>query len=390
MINLPRLQLFGHSITRECTLKAIEQKALNLSQGFPEEEPHQLLKDAAREAILDGPNQYADMRGSPALRTAIADYYSRIKGMEWVNADDHVTVTCGATEAMAAALLATAGPGDEVVIQEPSYENYPPQALLAGATIKRLSLNPPNWAITQSQLDAAFSPRTKLIILNNPNNPTGRVFTAGELQAVAETCERHNALVLSDEIYEHLVWDGRKHTLFSTLPGMAERTVTISGISKTFAATGWRIGWCVAPKQITTAIRRVHDFLTAAVPTPLQAAAAKAFSLPPSYYAALTERYQKRRALLAEYLKAAGLTFSMPEGAYYFFASCERLNFPNAVDFSTRLLQEGKVAVVPYTAFFGDSLHGRFFCRINFAKKEDTLLKAGERIVQFCRENLKR
>jgi len=383
---LPRVDLFGPCITRAWTIRAVEAGALNLSQGFPEDEPPTDVIVAACEAIRLGPNQYADMRGAPALRRAVAAYY-RTRGLDWVDADEHVSITCGSTEAMAASVLAVAGPGDEVVIAQPCYENYPPQALIAGARVRYMNLVPPKWEITRELLDGTFGPDTKVLILNTPNNPTGRVFTRNELQLVAEYACRFDVQVLVDEIYEHLVWDEREHVRLATLPGMAERTVTVSGISKTYSATGWRVGWAVAPNDMTLALRRVHDFLTATVPTPFQTAAVVALGEPPDYYRALVCSYEARRQLLANFLAEAGLDFETPEGAYYFFPSCEPLGFPDANAFAEALLEKGKVAVVPYSAFYREAAvgGGKYRFRINFAKNETTLRQAGERLVAFAR-----
>jgi len=288
---------------------------------------------------------------------------------------------------MAATILATAGLGDEVVIQEPTYENYPPQAMIAGATVRYMQAEAPNWLITRDALEAAFNDRTRVIILNGPNNPTGRVYSQKELELVSEFCQRYDTLAAVDEIYEDLVWDGRKHIRLATLPGMQSRTVTISGASKVYAVTGWRIGWVVAPDRVTSALQRIHDFLTAAVPTPLQVAAVEALSLPDTYYADLLVSYERRRALLADFLDAAGLKYDMPQGAYYFFPSCEGLDFTDSEAFAESLLIEGGVAVVPYTAFYKTPEKGRDRFRINFAKREKTLQQAGERLVRFCEKH---
>jgi aminotransferase len=381
---LPRYDAFGHCITRACTIKAINRGALNLSQGFPEEEPVEAVAKAASDAILRGPNQYADMRGLPALREAVALRYRERFQMPWVDPDKHVSITCGTTEGMAAAVLATVGPGDEIVIQEPTYENYPPQAILAGASIRYLVAEAPEWRITRKSLEDAFSKKTRAIILNSPNNPTGRVYSREELELISEFCQRFDTIALADEIYEHLVWNGAEHIRLATLPGMEDRTVTISGASKVYAVTGWRVGWAVAPEKITTALRRVHDFLTATVPTPLQAAIVVALHLPDEYYSKLTASYERRRSLLMGYLDRAGLQYYAPEGAYYLFPSCNGLGFRDSVEFSDYLLEEAGVAVVPHTAFFKTPSKGTDRFRINFAKKEGTLVQAGDRLVDFC------
>lgn len=388
-ILLPRFDAFGLCITRACTIKAVERGALNLSQGFPENEPEEAVARAASDALLKGPNQYADMRGLPGLRQALAQIYRERFQMPWVEADKHVSITCGATEAMAAAVLATVGPGDEIVIQEPTYENYPPQAIIAGATIRYLQSGAPDWHITRQSLEAVFSKRTRAMILNSPNNPTGRVYSRDELDLVSEFCQRYNTVALVDEIYEHLVWDGREHLRLATLPGMEEQTITISGASKVYAVTGWRVGWAVAPERITLALRRVHDFLTATVPTPLQVGVVTALGLPEAYYSDLRSSYQKRRSLLMAYLDEAGLKYDVPEGAYYFFPSCDGLGFRDSLEFSDALLDEAGVAVVPHTAFFRTPDKGRDRFRINFAKKEETLALAGERLVRFCQTRRK-
>src|SRR3954469_1921636 len=292
-----RVGHFSESVIREITRLAARHGAVNLGQGMPDFEAPQEVKDAACRAIQDGFNQYAITWGAPALRQAIAAKVKRFNGID-CDPDANVTVCCGATECMMATMLALVDPGDEVVIFQPFYENYGPDALLSGATPVWVPLRPPGWRFDPDELRRAFTPRTKAIILNTPNNPTGRVFTREELQLVADLCQEHDVCAFADEIYEYIVYADRPHVSIATLPGMAERTVTISGLSKTFSVTGWRLGYCVAPPAVTSGIRKAHDFLTVGAPHPLQVAGAAALALPESYFDGLREHYRSRRGLL--------------------------------------------------------------------------------------------
>ena len=303
-----RVQHFTESVIRETTRLAQRHGAVNLGQGMPDFDPPEAVKEAACRAIRDGFNQYAVTWGIAPLRQAIAAKMRTFNGLGWVDPDEHVTVCCGATECLMATMLAIIDPGDEVVIFQPFYENYAPDALLTGAEPRWVRLRAPDWSYDPAELRAAFSPRTKAVILNTPNNPTGKVFTREELTQVAALCQEFDAVAISDEIYEYIQYTDRPHVSIASLPGMADRTVTISGLSKTFSATGWRLGYTVAPAATTAGIRKAHDFLTVGAPHPLQVAGAAAMALPPDYFAGLRDHYRTRRDLFIPLLQQAGFT----------------------------------------------------------------------------------
>jgi aminotransferase len=374
-----RVQFFSESVIREMTRLAHQHGALNLGQGMPDFEPPQEVKDAACRAIQDGYNQYAITWGAPALRRAIAEKARRFNGID-CDADAHVTVCCGATECMMAAMLALVDPGDEVVVFQPFYENYGPDALLTGATPVWVPLHPPDWRFDPDELRRAFTPRTKAVILNTPNNPTGRVFTRQEMEFVAGLCREHDVFALADEIYEYILYTDRPHVSIATLPGMAERTVTISGLSKTFSITGWRLGYCIAQAAVTDGIRKAHDFLTVGAPHPLQVAGAAALALPQSYYDGLREAYRRRRDQFLPYLREAGFTYTEPEGAYYVMADITPLGGRDDHEFVRWMIREAGVAAVPGSSFYAPPERGRTQVRFMFAKRDETLRQAGERL----------
>lgn len=377
---------FAESVIREMTRVAREHDAINLAQGFPDFPAPEVLKETACAAIRADVNQYAVTWGTPRLRRALAAKYAHWYGME-VDEAREVTITCGATEAMAAALLAAVDPGDEVVVLEPFYENYGPDTVLCGAT--------PVWVpmaetaggagVDLDRLAAAFSPRTKAIVLNSPNNPTGRVFAPEELEAIAELCRSHDVLALTDEIYEHILYEGR-HVPLATLDGMRERTITISGFSKTFSITGWRIGTIVAPPDLTDAIRKVHDFLTVGAPAPLQQACAAGLEqLGEDYYHALAEDYRARREVLYRALIDAGFRCARPDGAYYIMADFSAISELGDDAFARWLTRGGDhgtpgVAPVPGSSFYHDPALGRRLVRFAFCKQTRTLEEAGRRL----------
>ncbi|MEX0980295.1 MAG: aminotransferase class I/II-fold pyridoxal phosphate-dependent enzyme, partial [Gemmatimonadota bacterium] len=333
---------FTESVIREMTRVANEEGAINLAQGFPDFAAPQLLKDAACEAIQADVNQYAITWGAPRLRRALAEKYADLYGME-VDEAREITVTCGATEAMVATLLAIVNPGDEVVVLEPFYENYGPDAVFCGARPVMVPLDAPDYRLDPERLAAAFSDRTRAVILNTPNNPTGRVFDRGELEAVAELCLRHDAFVVTDEIYEHILYEG-EHAPLALFPGMRDRTVTISGFSKTFSITGWRVGTIVAPPDVTAAIRKVHDFLTVGAPAPLQEACATGMEqLGRGYYRELAHGYRERRDVLHAALKDAGFRCEPPQGAYYILADFSELSDLDDDAFARLLAREAGV-----------------------------------------------
>jgi aminotransferase len=375
-----RVRHFTESVIRETTRIAQRHGAINLGQGMPDFDPPEEAKEAACRAIRDGFNQYAVTWGIASLRQAIAAKMRAFNGLEWADADEHVTVCCGATECMMATLLALIDPGDEVVIFQPFYENYGPDAKLTGATPKWVHLRAPDWHFDPGELRAAFSPKTKAVIVNTPNNPTGKVFTRSELEQIAGLCREFDAVAISDEIYEYINFTDRPHVSIASLPGMAERTVTISGLSKTFSATGWRLGYCVAPAAITAGIRKAHDFLTVGAPHPLQVAGAAAMALPQSYFDGLRDHYRHRRDLFLPYLAQAGFQARPPEGAYYVMADFSGLSEPDDVSFVRRMIESVGVAGVPASSFYDPKERGRKMVRFMFAKRDETLRAAGERL----------
>jgi aspartate/methionine/tyrosine aminotransferase len=373
-----RAGTFTESVIREMTRVAQKYGAINLAQGFPDFPMPAPMKDAACAAIHGDINQYAITWGSSPLRIAIAEKYRRWYDMP-VDPETEITVTCGATEAMASTFLALIDPGDEVIVFEPFYENYGPDAILAGARPKFVPLEPPGWRLDLDQLRAAFSPRTKAIVLNTPHNPSGRVFTREELTVIAALCQEHDAWAFTDEIYEHILYSGHHH-LLATFPGMRERTVTISGLSKTFSCTGWRLGYTIAPAKATDAIRKVHDFLTVGAPAPLQAAGAVGLAFDADYFNRLAQEYRERRTILSAALREAGFIFSEPAGAYYILADFSELSGDDDTTFATWLAREGGVATVPGTSFFSHKELGRKLVRFAFCKKRETLVRAAERL----------
>jgi aminotransferase len=377
-----RVQYFSESVIREMTRLAQQYGAINLGQGMPDFDAPAEVKDAACRAIQEGFNQYAITWGAPSLRKAIAEKARRFNGIE-CNPEANITVCCGATECMMATMLALIDPGDEVVIFQPFYENYGPDALLTGAKPVWVALRPPNWTFDPDELRRAFSPRTKAIIINTPNNPTGHVFTRAELTLIAELCQEYEAFALADEIYEYIIYTDQPHISIATLPGMAERTVTISGLSKTFSITGWRLGYCIAPAEITNGIRKAHDFLTVGAPHPLQVAGAAALALPQSYYDQLREGYRRRRELFLPYLREAGFTFHEPEGAYYVMTDVAALGGTDDTEFVRRMVREIGVSAVPGSSFYAPRELGRTQVRFMFAKRDETLRQAGERLLKL-------
>ncbi|MHC4262897.1 MAG: pyridoxal phosphate-dependent aminotransferase [Planctomycetota bacterium] len=373
--NSAKAARFTESVIREMSRVCREQDGVNLAQGFPDFEAPEPMKESAVRAIRNGINQYAVTWGSPALREAIAERTTRYNRIE-TDADRNVTVCCGATEAMIATLLAVCDPGDEVIIFEPFYENYGPDCVLSGAVPRFVRLHAPDWTFDAEELAAAFNSKTRAIIVNTPHNPTGKIFDAQELLTIAELCQRHDVLAVTDEIYEYILYDGHSHVSLASLPGMADRTITISGLSKTWSATGWRVGWCVAPEDITGAIRKVHDFLTVGAAAPLQQAAAEALAFGDDYFARLARDYTRRRDALLPTLEAVGLRPVRPSGAYYTMARIDGLTDDDDVTFARALVANGGVATVPGSSFFADPEHGRGWIRFCFAKRLETLERA--------------
>jgi aminotransferase len=373
---------FEESVIRGMTRLCNEIGGINLSQGFPASAPPPEAVEAAVEALRGDCNQYANTWGAPALLEAIARKASRRIGTT-VDPQTMVTVTCGATEAMIATLLAVVDSGDEVVILEPFYENYGPDAIISGATPRFVPLDPTDFSLDRERLRAAFNPRTRAVILNSPHNPTGRVFRREELECVAALCQEFDCLAVTDEIYEHITYGGHEHLSLASLPGMAERTVTISGLSKTYSVTGWRLGYAVAPVEVTRGIRKMHDFLTVGAPHPLQVAAVAALSLPESYYEELRASYSRRREILLPALAAAGLEPWPPEGAYFVLCRVPpSWKGGDDVAYARWLLESRGVAGVPGSSFYHDPAMGRDRIRFHFAKDELTLMEAARRLTR--------
>ena len=371
---------FTESVIREMTRLCVTHGGINLAQGFPNFPAPDLLKDAAKRAIDADINQYAITWGSKSLRDALSKSYAELYGMT-VDPETMLTVTCGSTEAMVSTLLAIVDPGDEVVVLEPFYENYGPDAAICGAKPVFVTLRAPEDTFDRDELRAAFTSRTKAIIVNTPNNPSGRVFRRDELELIAALCREHDVIAVTDEIYEHIRYTG-EHIPIATLDGMADRTVTISGASKTFSVTGWRVGWIVAGPQLTNGIRKVHDFLTVGAPAPLQEAVAAGLSLGAAYYRDLSAHYRARRDTLFASLDRAGFRPQLPEGAYYILCDISGFAAGDDVTFARRLVAEVGVAAVPGSSFFSRPELGRDLIRFTFCKTDDLLREAGERLAR--------
>jgi aspartate/methionine/tyrosine aminotransferase len=374
-----RTQLFTESVIREMTRLALIHGAINLAQGFPDFPAPDVVKEAAVEAIRADHNQYAITWGAKRLRDAIAAKTLRFYGYE-PDPEREITVSCGATEGMMAALLATVNQGDEVIVFEPFYENYVPDAAISGARLVFVPLEEPAFTFDPDRLRAAFSPRTKAIIVNTPNNPSGRVFSMSEMESIAALCREFDALCITDEIYEHILYDEHTHITMAALPGMRDRTITISGMSKTFSVTGWRIGYLIAPPALTDGIRKVHDFLTVGAPAPLQEAAAVALALDDSFYDELRDLYASKREILLSALIEAGFDVVRPEGAYYIMAGIGEFGATDDVEFARYLTSEIGVAPVPGSSFYHNQELGRTKVRFTFSKSEETLKLAAERL----------
>ena len=373
---------FTESVIREMTRLAMAHNAVNLSQGFPDFAAPEEIKAAARDAIARDVNQYAITWGAKSLRNAIAEKFERQHGIA-IDPEREITVCCGSTEAMMAAMMAIINPGDEVVVFEPFYENYGPDAILSGATPRFVRLRAPEWTFDPDELSRAFSSRTKAIILNTPNNPTGKVFTRQELETIRDLCLRHDAFLITDEIYEHMLYDGAKHISGVTIEGMRERTITINALSKTYSVTGWRVGWAIAPSDVSSAIRKVHDFLTVGAAAPLQEAGAVALRFPDSYYQQLASEYLVRRDRLLGILNDAGFRCFKPRGAYYIMTDISNFGFANDVDFARYLVKEIGVAAVPGSSFYHNPADGAQQLRFTFCKKESTLAEAAKRLAKL-------
>ena len=380
---------FTESVIREMTRLAQKHDAINLAQGFPDFAAHSQVKEAAIAAVRKDINQYAITWGAKKLRDAICARYRFAYGME-IDPEREVTVTCGSTEAMIATLLALVDPGDEVIVFEPFYENYGPDAILSGAVPRYVTLREPDWSFDPDELDAAFNAKTRAVIINTPNNPTGKVFSRDELMHIARLCQKWGVIAVTDEIYEYILYDDSEHVPLASLDGMAERTVTINSISKTYSVTGWRVGWALGPAELTGAIRKVHDFLTVGAAAPLQEAAAEALGLPDSYYETLARDYQNRRDTLLPSLRAAGFRCFVPRGAYYIMTDISAFGFPDDVAFARHLVESIGVAAVPGSSFYQRSEGGRQKLRFAFCKKIETLDAAAKRLMRLSKSGARR
>ncbi len=379
-----KAERFTESVIREMTRLAMRHGAVNLAQGFPDFPAPAEIKQAAQEAIAADINQYAITWGAKPLRDAIAEKFTRTQGVA-IDPEREITVCCGSTEAMMSAMMAVINPGDEVVIFEPFYENYGPDAILSGAAPRFIKLRPPDWSFGRDELAAAFGPQTKAIILNTPNNPTGKVFRRAELEYIRDLCVRWNVFAITDEIYEHIIYDGAEHISIARLEGMRDLSITINGMSKTYAVTGWRVGWCIASPEATSAIRKVHDFLTVGAAAPLQQAGAVALRLPESYYRKLAADYTVRRNRLLEILERAGFACFKPDGAYYVMTDISAFGFSDDVAFAKYLVQEIGVAVVPGSSFYNRPADGSRQVRFTFCKTQQTLDAAEQRLANLRR-----
>jgi aspartate/methionine/tyrosine aminotransferase len=380
-----KAERFTESVIREMTRLAQIHGAVNLAQGMPDFEAPREVKDAACQAIMADINQYAITWGSKAFRNAIAAKAAVFMGLD-VDPEREITVTCGSTEAMIATLLAVVNPGDEVIIFEPFYENYGPDTILSGAIPRFVELRPPDWHFDPEELERAFNARTRAIIINTPNNPTGKIFSRQELQSIADLCRKWDVLAITDEIYEHIVYDNHAHLSMASLEGMRDRTITLNALSKTYSVTGWRIGYVIAAPHLTQGIRKVHDFLTVGAPAPLQEAGVRALALPPQYYTDLAASYQHRRDLMLSSLLDAGFDCSTPRGAYYIMAGISALSPLSDTEFTQYLVKDIGIAVVPGSSFFHEPERGSGYVRFCFCKKESTLQSAGDRLRRIPRK----
>jgi L-glutamine---4-(methylsulfanyl)-2-oxobutanoate aminotransferase len=379
-----KVEQFTESVIREMTRQALLYGAVNLSQGFPDFPAPEVIKRAAQEAIAADVNQYAITWGAKKLRDAIARHMQWWQGMT-IDPERELTVCCGSTEAIVSTLLAICNAGDEVVVFEPFYENYGPDSIVSGAKPRFVKLRPPGtadgeWTFDERELRAAFHHQTKAVVVNTPNNPTGKVFTRAELELIRDLCVEFNVLAITDEIYGHMLYDGAVHISMAMLDGMRERTITINGLSKSYCVTGWRVGWAIAPPEITNAIRKVHDFLTVGAPAPLQEAGVVALSLPPEYYRDLAEAYRNRREKIMPVLTEHGFRCYRPRGAYYVMTDISGFGYASDVAFTQYLVKEIGVAVVPGSSFYKDPRDGAQQVRFAFCKRDETLDEAARRL----------
>ncbi len=373
---------FTESVIREMSRIAAKYNAINLAQGLPDFNANIEFKQAGIDAINNNINQYAITWGNRHLRKALAQKYSGQLNTD-IDPETEITVTCGATEAMVATFLALINPGDEVIIFEPYYENYSPDTILAGAKPIHVRLYPENWTFNEDELTKAFNHNTKAIIINTPHNPTGKVFSHTELTTIAQLCQKWGVIAITDEIYEHILYDNSKHISIASLPGMEELTVTINSLSKTYSLTGWRVGWAIANSELTQSIRKVHDFLTVGSPAPLQAGAVTAINAPNSYYEDLKKDYDTRRSLLMDILDNHGFKYYKPGGAYYLFTDISSFGYASDLDFAQKLIENVKIAVVPGSSFITNETYKHKYVRFCFSRKIETLNQAATNMKDF-------
>jgi len=379
---------FTESVIREMTRICLKHRGINLAQGFPDFPAPMEVKEAAIRAIRGDLNQYAITWGEPNLRQAIAEKFAWYNGVT-IDPEKEITVCCGSTEAMISSLMAIVNSGEEVIVFEPFYENYGPDTILCDAKPRFITLHEPDWHFDERELTQAFTNKTKAIIINTPNNPTGKVFSYEELKFIADLCLKWGVVAVTDEIYEYILYDGSKHISIASLPGMREQTITINSISKTYSLTGWRVGWAIAPTQLTASIRKVHDFLTVGAPHPLQEAAANALRMDRSYYQTLAKEYEERRDFLAQVLDEAGFRIYRPKGAYYIMTDVGHFGFSDDVAFAFYLVEKFGVATVPGSSFYSRSSLGATKVRFCFPKKKETLEQAAEKLKHFKNEREK-
>jgi aspartate/methionine/tyrosine aminotransferase len=377
-----RARKFTESVIREMTRICLKHRGINLAQGFPDFPAPMEVKEAAIRAIRGDLNQYAITWGEPNLRQAIAEKFAWYNGVT-IDPEKEITVCCGSTEAMISSLMAIVNSGEEVIVFEPFYENYGPDTILCDAKPRFITLHEPDWHFDERELTQAFTNKTKAMIINTPNNPTGKVFSREELQFIANLCLKWGVLAVTDEIYEHILYEGAKHISIASLPGMREQTITINSISKTYSLTGWRVGWAIAPTQLTASIRKVHDFLTVGAPHPLQEAAAIALRMDRSYYQTLAKEYEERRDFLSQALDEAGFRIYRPKGAYYIMTDVGHFGFSDDVAFAFYLVEKFGLATVPGSSFYSRSSLGATKVRFCFPKKKETLEQAAEKLKKF-------
>jgi len=375
-----RTSAFGESVIRRMTRVANAHGAINLSQGFPDFDPPEALLKAAEHAARHGPHQYAVTWGAPNFRAALARKQSRFMGLK-LDPEAHFVVTCGSTEAMMVAMMTACNPGDKVIVFSPFYENYVADTILSGAEPIYVALRPPDFAFDPDELCRAFEQKPKALVLCNPSNPSGKVFTREELLFIAKLAVEHDTFVITDEVYEHILYAPHEHVYFASLPGMFERTISCSSLSKTYSITGWRLGYVIAPPEVINSARKVHDFLTVGAAAPLQEAAVAGLELPDSYYHELQAIYAEKRDVFLKYLDQAGLTYTKPQGAYYVMVDIAEFRWSDDTAFSEWLAREVGVAAVPGSSFFREPV--KHLIRFHFAKQTETLHAAGERLLKL-------